>query len=129
MRRAASMPSALIKLPLRPQVIITQIQIKHDIQSWATNSSRLWRPIQRRDGRMVRANARTRNSPLVAAFPAATTLVPSGDQPGCKIGQQPRVAGEPEVGIGKPGVEQPIVELRRPFQAEQIADVKGVMER
>ena len=52
----------------------------------------------------------------------------SGDQPGGKVGQQTRVAREPEIGIRQACANQPIIELRRPLQSEEIPDVQRVVE-
>src|SRR6267142_4580884 len=57
------------------------------------------------------------------------SAAPSGNQPGRKVRQQSGVAGEPKTGVGKANAKQPIVELRRPLQAEQIADIECVVER
>src|SRR5882672_7264215 len=118
MRRAVSMPSALIKLPLRDPVIPSATpQFKHAPQGWATNSSRLWQPSPTPcwpDGCLESAPGEVQR--------------PSGEQPRGKIGQLPRVGSKAKVGPGKTCPKQPIVKLRRPLQAEEVADIEGVME-
>src|SRR5882762_10653716 len=87
---------------------------KHAARGWATNSSRLWQPFP------------TLGWP--DGCPGAA-FYPSGDQSRRKIRQQPRIAGQAKIGIGEPDAKQPIVELRGPLQAEQIADIERVVER
>src|SRR5882757_3338823 len=60
--------------------------------------------------------------------PAGGPLAPSGDQARRKIGQQPRAAGKAKVGTGQSNPQQPGVEFRRPLQAEQVANIEGVVE-
>src|SRR5712671_7337737 len=62
------------------------------------------------------------------ARPAAPGA-PSGDQARRKIGQQPGATGKAKVGTGQSNPKQPVVEFRRPLQAEQVADIEGVVER
>jgi hypothetical protein len=59
---------------------------------------------------------------------ASAGLGASDQQPRRKIGQQTCIPGEPEVGTGQPRAQQPVVEFRRPLQAEEVADIEGVVE-
>src|SRR5436853_141778 len=78
-------------------------------------------------GRIFSSTNRT--GQFVSNKPDPAGFAGSGDQPRCKIGQQRRVARDAKMGIGNAGPEQPIVEFRRPLQAEQVADIKRVVER
>src|SRR5712664_855227 len=123
------MPSALIKFPFATKGNNYTYKLNTTSKGGLQIPQDCGGPIQRRGGRTV---ARRRPNPKFAvrcSAPGGGSLVPSGDQPGRKIRQQPGIAGEPKAGIGKPGAEQPVVELRRPFQAKQIADIKRVVER
>src|ERR1700704_2419485 len=44
-------------------------------------------------------------------------------------GAQPGATGKAKVGTGQSNPKQPVVEFRRPLQAEQVADIEGIVER
>src|SRR2546422_9697359 len=92
-------------------------KFKHDIESWARNSSRLWQPFT--------SVAVGSNPPgvqwLHQTLCAAVDSGRSGDQPRGKFGQQTRVARKPESAVRQAGANQPFIELRRPLQAKQVA--------
>src|SRR3977135_3006415 len=111
MRRTVSMPSALIKFPLRDLAICIRLSTPP------------------KAGLQIPQDCGSGSNPRMASWLPRRLFAPSGDQPQRKSGQQPRVAGEAEVGIGKPDAKQPFVELRSPLQAEQIADIERIMER
>src|SRR4249919_1928489 len=89
-------------------------KFKHDIEIWARNSSRLW-PCSTRAWQSVLTRARFKG-----CIATGGRRWQSGDQPGGKFGQQARAAREAEVGVGKAGANQPVVELGRPPQSEEV---------
>src|SRR6266403_1554514 len=117
MRRTVSMPSTLIKLPqaipANRRVNLTtsakaRLQIPRDCGSRATPGGT--------EGCCEKPGRRPSGAP-------------SGDQARYKIGQQPGAAGKAKVGTGQSNPKQPVVEFWRPLQAEQVADIEGVVER
>src|SRR5258705_13861647 len=119
MRRAASMPSTLVKLPQAIPVSCpryvnlttsakARLQIPQDCGSRATPGGT--------EGCCEKPGRRPSGAP-------------SGEQARYKIGQQPRATGKAKVGTGQFTPKAPLVAFGPPLHAEQGAGIERAVER